>query len=443
MYIEENEKRRFPLVDFLLKLVLIIIFVLLLMWLIPWPNNDVLKDQIFNANLQEMKEAATMYFTTERLPQEVGDKTKLTLQDMLDLKLLLPFVDKNGKSCDVEKSYVSLEKLETEYLMKVNLKCSEEEDYILVHMGCYSYCTTDICEKQEETKKPVATKKPTTNTIVVKPTTVPTVKPTYTPTPKPTPTPTPNAEKEYEYKKNFAAEYSAWTDWREYTYTASDNIKFEMTDTKQVVNLGTRQVLDYTIGATYKYVLVENIVPTQVDSVSYKVCAERNYMVYQTGGTSSTSTLYSYGDWANTNEYKSGYSVPETPTATTRWVAVGVDWDVCGSNCTNSPYIKWRKQTRSASATSTTTGSNGEMVVVANCTSYATKTIGVYINKTIPSKQLMKLTDPVNVYKTVSVYKIRVRNLTQAASTKYVWSSYNNQALLNEGYAMTGKTRNK
>ncbi len=441
MYIEENEKRKFPLVDFLLKLVLIIIFVLLLMWLIPWPNNDALKDQIFNANLQEMKDAATMYFTTERLPQEVGDKTKLTLQDMLDLKLLLPFVDKDGKSCDVEKSYVSLEKLETEYLMKVNLKCSEEEDYILVHMGCYSYCTTDICEKKTEEKSVV--KKTTTNKVIVKPTTVPTVKPTYTPKPTPTPTIVPNVEKEYEYKKSFAAEYSAWTDWREYTYTANDNIKFEMTDTKQVVNLGTRQVLDYTIGATYKYVLVEEIVPTQVDSVSYKVCAEKNYMAYRVGGSSYTSTLYSYGDWVDTNEYKSGYSVPAAPTESTRWVAVGVDWNVCGNTCTNSPYIKWRKQTRSATATSTTTGSNGEIVVVANCTRYETKSIGVFINKTIPSKKLMKVSDPVNVYKTVSVYKIRVRQLTQAATTKYVWSSYNNQALINIGYAMTGKSRNK
>ena len=58
MYIEENQRRRLPLVDFLLKLVLMIVFVLLLVWLIPWPNNDSLKDQIFNANLQEMKDAA-------------------------------------------------------------------------------------------------------------------------------------------------------------------------------------------------------------------------------------------------------------------------------------------------------------------------------------------------------------------------------------------------
>ena len=122
MYTEE--KRRGSLIkDFILKLILIIIFVLLLIRLVPWPNMDSLnplKDQIFNSNLQRMKEAGITYFTTERLPEEVGDKTTLTLQKMLDLKLLVPFTDKNGNSCDVTASYVSLEKQETEYLMKVN-----------------------------------------------------------------------------------------------------------------------------------------------------------------------------------------------------------------------------------------------------------------------------------------------------------------------------------
>jgi len=175
MYSDDEEKRGFPIRDFLLKLILIIIFVLLLMWLLPTKNSgsDVdlspLTDRIFNANIQEMKEAAIPYFTTERLPKNVGDEAKLTLQQMLDLKLLLPFTDKNGDSCDTKNSYVSVTKQETEYLMKVYLKCNDDEDYILVHIGCYSYCTTEngVCEKQGETKKPTTTTpKPTTPTTV-------------------------------------------------------------------------------------------------------------------------------------------------------------------------------------------------------------------------------------------------------------------------------------
>lgn len=150
MYTEYEEKKGFPIRDFLIKLVLIIVFVLLLMWLLPIPNMKGINNTIFNANVQTMKDAAINYFTDERLPKNVGDKVTLTLKEMLDLKLLLPFTDKNGDTCDVNKSYVTLEKKETEYLMTVHLKCKGQEDEIVVHLGCYTYCTSAICEKKED-----------------------------------------------------------------------------------------------------------------------------------------------------------------------------------------------------------------------------------------------------------------------------------------------------
>ena len=122
------------------------------------PNLDGLTNRIFNANVQEMKNAGTSYFTTDRLPQKVGDSVKLTLQEMLDMKLLLPFTDKNGNSCDTKGSYVVLTKKDDSYEMKVNLKCDNQEDYILVTMGCYSYCTSAICEKQGTTPTNPTTK---------------------------------------------------------------------------------------------------------------------------------------------------------------------------------------------------------------------------------------------------------------------------------------------
>lgn len=150
MYTEYEERKGFPFRDFLIKLALIVIFVLLLLWLLPIPNMKGVNNTIFNANVETMKDAAINYFTTERLPKNVGDKVTLTLREMLELKLLLPFTDKNGDACDVNKSYVTLEKLDTEYLMTVHLKCKGQEDEIEVHLGCYSYCTGAICEKEKD-----------------------------------------------------------------------------------------------------------------------------------------------------------------------------------------------------------------------------------------------------------------------------------------------------
>lgn len=166
MYTEEYENRGFPFRNFLLKLILIIIFVFLLVWLLPKfiapsinnniKNNNVdskginaLTSQIFQNNLDKMKEAAISYYTDERLPKEDGEFKQMTLSEMIGLKLITPLIDKNNKAVDVEKSYVKITKSGNEYILKVNIKDSEKEDYILVHLGCYTYCDSTICEKRE------------------------------------------------------------------------------------------------------------------------------------------------------------------------------------------------------------------------------------------------------------------------------------------------------
>ena len=193
MYTDE-ETRGVPIKTFIISLILIIVFILLLMWLLPipkisgsndsnnnnnnnnnnnqgnvvreFPNIDGLLNRIFIDNVDSMKNAAISYFTTDKLPGKVGDSVTLTLQEMLDKHLLLPFTDKEGKSCDTSKSYVSLTKLNDSYELKVNLKCGEEEAYILVPMGCYSYCTSAICQNKEQTTKYVQVSTDKTKTIV-------------------------------------------------------------------------------------------------------------------------------------------------------------------------------------------------------------------------------------------------------------------------------------
>ena len=174
MYTEEYEKRGFPFGNFILKLILVVIFALLLVWLLPkfikpTINNystqatktcsggsgtcdtsgiAALTSQIFADNLDRMKNAAISYYTDERLPKEVGQSDTMTLSDMIGKKIIIALIDKNNKACDVEKSYVKITKLDDEYILKVNLKDSEKEDYILVHLGCYTYCDSYLCQKQ-------------------------------------------------------------------------------------------------------------------------------------------------------------------------------------------------------------------------------------------------------------------------------------------------------
>ena len=186
MYTDDEERTGLPIKTFLISLILIIIFILLLMWLLPIQKNsnnsgsgngnssggnyygwESLTNRIFNSNIQDMKNVGITYFTTDKLPENVGESKTLTLQEMLDMKLLLPFTDKNGKACDTKGSYVTLTKEEDSYEMKVNLKCEDEEDYILTTLGCYSYCTDPICEKKEEPKPTPVKPKNTSCTLYV------------------------------------------------------------------------------------------------------------------------------------------------------------------------------------------------------------------------------------------------------------------------------------
>ncbi len=159
MYEEKREGVSIKTV--ILQILIVILFVFLLMWLFPLKLNNnsnnggnnvdltVVYEKVFNDNVISMKESAKGYFTTERLPKNVGDNVTITLGDMLQKKIILPFVDKDGKSCDTTASYVQVTKKDNEYEMKINLKCSSQEDYLIVIMGCYNYCPNGICESEK------------------------------------------------------------------------------------------------------------------------------------------------------------------------------------------------------------------------------------------------------------------------------------------------------
>ena len=169
---------RYSARDLVLVFLFIALFLSILVWL--FPTKEFLKDldfggnnsqveenqgndnnqflglnsMLYNQNLTQMKEAAILYFTTPRLPQNIGDTKKLTLGEMLDMHLVTNIVDMSGNTCDRDASYVLLTKVEDEYTLKVNLKCGDTEEYIIVYIGCYSYCEGPVC--QSRTKEVVS-----------------------------------------------------------------------------------------------------------------------------------------------------------------------------------------------------------------------------------------------------------------------------------------------
>lgn len=497
MYTEEYEHRGFPFRDFLLKLILIIIFVFLLIWLLPkfispklvtktnesTEQVDIssLTSQIFSDNLEKMKDAAISYYTDERLPKEVGDSDQMTLSDMIGKKLIVALIDKNNKACDVEKSYVKITKLDDEYILKVNLKDSEKEDYILVHLGCYTYCDSYICEKKEASiaikaakptseipiSKPGSNNSPSGSTPTnspsdgatpsTQPSDEPTDKPSSDPTNDPTPTPTQKPGYVYEYKKVTGAEFSNWSSWSNWSKTSCSTQAINCSDSStsclRKVQLYNRKE---QIGTYQKqYSKTRNILK-QTGSYTQKSCSKYNYVIVNNTTYATTTTYTTINNISSTTAHTSGswryngrnsYANPPRDTATTHYKFVGADYSYCNDTCTTLPNYYYDSYTyigdMSAVSSTTTTPNNSSSSsststsVSASCGSYVTKTIPVYV--TIKTTESATRTEP--LYGTVCYQSSKTRKLISAGKTSKKWSKYNDTSLLNNGWYYTGRKK--
>ncbi len=152
MYSNES-KNGFSVLDLLVKIIFAALFIFILIWLFnkKMPNMTAVNSGVFRENIKYMQDAGEAYFTDDKMPVNTGESVKLTLKDMEDLNLVLPFVDKNGKACDKDASYVSVTKLEglKGYELKTNLVCGKEKNYVVKILGCHTYCPTGNCNPKK------------------------------------------------------------------------------------------------------------------------------------------------------------------------------------------------------------------------------------------------------------------------------------------------------
>lgn len=463
MYTEDYENRGFPFRDFLLKLILIIIFVFLLVWLLPkfikpttvenketTTEISALSSQIFNDNLEKMKDAAISYYTDERLPKEVGEYDQMTLGDMIGKKLITPLIDKNNKAVDVDASYVKITKADDEYILKVNIKDSEKEDYILVHLGCYTYCDTYICEKAETSISVKGSKTQSTTTS------------TNTTEDKDDDskddetkdddskeedkddedetTPTPSQTYIYEYQKTTGIELSSWTSWSSWSKTSCSTQEVNCSDSDTSCLFKLQLYKQKQAIGTYSKTQTEY---KQVSSYSKTTCSNYNYIIvnektyttsttYNSVSSITSSTASSVGDWKYMG--RASYANPPTSTTTVHYEFVGADFSYCNETCESLPnffydkYVYTGSMSQVSSTTSTPSGSSS--TVTASCGSYVTTTVPVY------GYVAVKNTD--TLYGTVCYKSTKTRSVTDPGKTQYKWSSYNDTSLLNDGWTYTG-----
>ena len=492
----EDRRETFTVKDIFLQLLFIVLLVFILIWLFPTKGYlerkldgiessidgklQPLYTRLFTDNIITMKDAAKSYFTNPRLPQNVGDKVKLSLSEMYEKGLLLDLVDSNNKSCDATKSYVEVTKMDEEYQMKVTLSCSDKEAYIIEYMGCYDYCN-GLCTKEEaEIIRTGGT---------------------------PTPTPSP---KRYRYQYvlttgGSCSKYSNWSDWttnmiEENSYTKVETKtekevdyyekEYKVIDTKYIdepyyedVHYGystktikktttynyttttTNQVYSYgtrtekkTTTYDYKYTQVATGVNwvdagkvesrtglSSTSTVQYTLISTRQELACEPGCRYVNISVYSVKKAVPT--YTTVKTCPEGTTdtgagcvkvdyVTTNYCAQGTD---NGSGCVVS-------NTEKKCAQGTDTGSGCQVVEYIKqnyCSSNGTDTgtgCVVKVKKTRKVAQLVYgwVEGSKAVYKNVTYYRSATRTCT-GSTVDYKWSESNNDASLkSQGYTLTG-----
>ena len=466
MYEERRDK--FSIKDILIQVLFVAIFIFLLMWLFPMKkdvknalknlnietaNLQPLYDQIFNNNVQTMKEAAISYYTTPRLPEKIGDEKKMTLADMLKNNLVLSFSDSKGKQCDLLESYVSITKMSDEYILKVNLKCSEQEDYILVHLGCYNYCDGGICEKKEET-------------------------PVVNPTPTPTPKPVVNDKYEYEYIKVTDGKWGDWSNWSEWTKNVITSTDYRVVETKtetettykdetktvtvpvygtKTVQTGTKQeaYTDTVTVTKYKTVPVYETKQVQVGTKNVPVYEEKKIQVdlkevYENKTEKEpiygTKTVTKYKTVTYIVNYKSEWVCKDS--CQTKSVPVygtkQVPYEVEEKVITGYKTVTKRVLVRTEPVYEVTKVQTGVKQEPYQTTETVTKyrTEPVYSTVTVQTGTKEETTTvKVPVVTKVTYYRSKTREFI-SGTTDTKWStSQNDQSLISQGYTLTGNSR--
>ena len=494
-----EDERRINVVKVLLKLIVVVLVILFSAWIVTKIcsnnnpiNSDKLVDQVFQDNLNRMKEVGISYFTLERMPKNVGDKEKITLQDMYDKKLILEVRDEENNLCSDIDSYIEVEKYNDEYQMKVNLSCSNRKDYIIVVMGCYNYCKNEICEKQEQDVITDSDNGSQQNTVI-----------------------------EYEYYKATNGKWTDWSAWSAWQKTYLEPTEYRKVETKVVQE-------DYTYESTieedeYADVIIScpsgyslNSEGTKCKKISNEttnpVCPTiSGYTLYNQDGftckyksnTTVSQVCPSLNGYTIISDQSSGWtcvykkylrqgqglSVPQnTSTRIYEFVTTALihDCDTC-SYYSGVIYNIFARKTQSAvcpsgytkignscvkTKTNTATCPSGYTKIGNSCVKTKTKTATCpsgyeKINNTCKKvyyKSIIKscptgftLTNETNqrcykkVTRVITMHDVRDVTYYRYATRSYIdgtidykWSTSNNdKSLLNNGYKLTGRTRTK
>ena len=385
------------------------------------------KSPNINKDIEKIKDQVLKYYKEENLPTNSGDKENLTLKQLKQKSIV---TISSIKSYDLNKSYSLLEKLDDKYTLKIYLKTSKNEKLKEYTINHYNYCgDTYLCEEVE-----IADDSTDDNTVSNDSTETTTSDGSAT-----------NKTYVYKYVKNNSSsnKLSNWSKWNSYQ-KISCNTQAKSCDTndqscleeiklyqrkekigsynkvyktnRNTIKLSDKKVVDAC--QAYDYVKINN--------TYYQIPLNSKY--YDISNITS-KTMSNYGNFVYNG--RGVYQTPPSDTIDTRYVYVGIDDSNCTDTCQNLPMYIYDKYTFNKSIQ--------KVGSITSCKNKTAKALPIY-NITLSDVSVKR---EESVYATICYSSSRTRTINTSANSKVLWSSYNDQALLNKGYIYTGEKREK
>ena len=447
MYTEEFEPKGYSFRNIILKLMAFLVVILLVIWIVSkfvinkHSTKKISKEEIseqFTSNTKKMKNSALSYYVKDNIPQKDNESLKLSLKEMIDKNIISNLKDTSKKQCDVKKSYIQLTMTNDNYLLKVNLVCSDKSDYSLYHLGKFDYCKTYLCQKKsvandtdenaqiEENDKKNETITDDKNSNVE--------------------VPTNDNQYLYEYKYISKAVMSNWSNWsvsvKESCSTkavdCSDTDYNCLTKTKmetKQIQVGTYQKPNYINRNAIKKVTTTNQLACQyynyvvINNIIYVTNTLTDYNTVEGITSSSTSSV---GSWVYTGKITS--TMPLSDTVNTHYVFISADY----SNI-QSPKYTYSSFKLNNSIEKVSSYKEKGNLKPQSCGPLVNKNIKVYISTN--EKNIAYSTEP--IYGEVCYKSTSTRSIITPAKTSIKWSYYNDKSLLNNGWTYTGNKKNK
>lgn len=415
-------ERSFPFSRYFIKVIIVILIIFLLVWLFKkstHKKNPNLEKTDSKYIIQEIKKKALKYYNQQRINSLTIQEDKILLENLTSKN------EKKFRSCNQKESYIKLKKEKDIYSMTIYILCNKKKKVETMYLEHNNYCKTYLCDAKPKTKNKnqnhsiedngikkdqldsntdhnVTTKRKITKPVDTGSITI---------------IDTTNHDYIYQYVKNSDIKYSPWSNW----YNGGEVMCNQSSTfcTESSLCLKEEKIVKSSESNLLEKHSKNRVSIQEVGSKIIIGCSKYYYISFNNTLYQTNLDYSSIQNW----KYEGRYLYHTLPKDTLYTKYLYVNRKDSNYNSYGAEKYYFDKYTFS-----------GLSLANLNCPYKIYRTVKNYSYHSSPiinDKELM--TDG-------KCYKM-IRSRTIKSNSNFIWSSYNNQALLNQGYQYTGRKK--